>query len=136
MIALSAGEADYYGIVKAAPIGLGFAGMMRELGCEGVKLRVSTDASAGKAMTTRIGTGQVIHLEVSQLWVQDKVRKGELELRKVNGLENPADKLTKYMGREGLDTHFRNTGVPLGKGGATLLPRSTRRGRTTTLSRR
>ena len=110
IIALSSGEAEYYGVVKAISTGLGFVGMMEELGCEGVKLRVSTDATAGKAMATRCGTGKVRHLEVSQLWVQDRVRRGEVEMRKINGMENPADKLTKYMGREGLEMHLRKTG--------------------------
>ena len=103
VIALSSGEAEYYGVVKATSMGLGLVGMMDELGCEGLRLRVSTGASAGKAMATRTGTVKVRHLEVSQLWVQDKVRRGEVETRKVNGLENPAGKLTKYMGREGVE---------------------------------
>ena len=88
VIALSSGEAEYYGLVKGVSAGLGFVGMMDELGCQEVRLRVSTDATSGKSMATRMGTGKVRHLEVSQLWVQDKMRRGELEVRKINGQEN------------------------------------------------
>ena len=83
---------------------------------------MSTDASAGKAMATRTGTGKVRHLEVSQLWVQDNVRRGEVEMRKVNGMENPADKLTKYMGREGVEIHLKKTGAAVKSGRSSLAP--------------
>ena len=122
MIALSSGEAEYYGLVKAASAGLGFVGMMDELGCQGVRLRISTDASAGKSMAARTGTGKVRHLEVTQLWVQEKMRRGELEVRKINGQENPADKLTKYMGREGLEVHLHKTGSVAREGRSELAP--------------
>ena len=37
------------------------------------------------------------HLECHSLWVQQRLRRREFELRKVNGTEDPADLLTKHM---------------------------------------
>ena len=36
-VSLSSGEAEYYGLVKASLVGLGFVGLMQELGCENVQ---------------------------------------------------------------------------------------------------
>ena len=52
---------------------------------DGGKLELLTDASAAKGMAGRIGAGKVRHIEVSQLWLQDKVSRGELRVRKVGG---------------------------------------------------
>ena len=43
--------------------------------------------------------GKVRHLDVADLWAQDKVRTGIIELVKVLGAENPADIMTKYTDR-------------------------------------
>ena len=50
-----------------------------------VRIRVNTDASAAKGIASRRGLGKVRHIEVHQLWVQDKVASGEVEVRKVDG---------------------------------------------------
>ena len=41
----------------------------------------------------------VRHLDLADLWAQDKVRTGVIELIKVLGSEKPADIMTKYTGR-------------------------------------
>ena len=41
--------------------------------------------------------GKVRHMEVNQLWVQEKVGSGEVELKKVDGSSNLVDALTKYL---------------------------------------
>ena len=54
VIALSSGEAEYYGLVKAGAQSLGSKGMLKEMGVDaGIKLR--TDASAAKGIATRRG---------------------------------------------------------------------------------
>ena len=45
----------------------------------------------------RQGLGKLRHLECHSLWVQQRLRRKDLELRKVNGIENPADLFTKHM---------------------------------------
>ena len=64
-----------------------------------------TDTSAAKGMVGRVGTGKVIHIDVSQLWLQDKIRSGDIVVVKVKGTENIADALTKYVDVKGLAVH-------------------------------
>ena len=53
--------------------------------------------------------GKVRHIDTNQLWVQDKVRKGEVEIIKVPTWENLADTLTKYVNKETVGKHM--TGI-------------------------
>ena len=86
-----------------------------------VSLELLTDASAAKAMAGRVGTGKVRHMEVTQLWLQDKVGRGEIRVKKVAGGENRADALTKYVGKEDIDRHLEAAGMVVveGRSGAT-----------------
>ena len=70
---------------------------------------VSTDASAAKGIASRRGLGKVHHIEVHQLWVQDKVANGEIEIRKVEGKTNIADGLTKHVTAEDIRIHMHHT---------------------------
>ena len=67
---------------------------MSDLGVNG-KVKVMTDSSAAKGISARKGVGRVRHIEVNQLWVQDKVRSGDIEVVKVDGDKNLGDALTK-----------------------------------------
>ena len=71
-----------------------------------VKISVNTDASAAKGIAHKRGVGKVRHIEVSQLWVQDKVATGKLSIRKVGTKDNVADMLTKHISRQPLDRHL------------------------------
>ena len=55
----------------------------------------------------RRGLGRVRHLAVADLWVQDRLRSQDFELLKVAGHDNPADLLTKYLGKN-LHEHHLN----------------------------
>ena len=67
-IALSSGESEFYGIVKAAAMGPGMKGLMEDLGV-GVEVQVNTDSSAAKSIIARRGTGRARHIEVRGHWV-------------------------------------------------------------------
>ena len=105
VIALSSGEAGFYGIVKGSSVGLGARSVLSYLGCI-VRVSVLTDSSAAKAMASRKGLGKVRHVEVNQLWVQEKVSSGEIELKKVEGAQNLADAVTKHVEHEGIHKHL------------------------------
>ena len=75
VIALSSGEAELYGIVKAATQGIGIQSLFRDLGID-VGMHINSDASAAIAMTKRRGVGKVRHTEVKELWIQEKSRVG------------------------------------------------------------
>ena len=55
-----------------------------------------TDSSAAIGICSRQGLGKLRHLDTQTLWVQQAVRTGKVDLRKVLGEENPADLLTKH----------------------------------------
>ncbi len=74
MIALSSGESEFYGIVKAAAIGLGMKGLLEDLGV-GAGVQVNTDSCAAKSILARRGAGRVRYIEVRDLLVQDRVAK-------------------------------------------------------------
>ena len=102
-ISLSSGEAEYYGVVKASGIALGQQSLMRDLGMD-VKVRVWTDSSAAMGICGRSGLGKLRHVQTHTLWVQERVKSGAIELRKVNGLVNPADLFSKCLSsRERID---------------------------------
>ncbi len=71
-----------------------------------------TDSTAAKAMASRRGVGNVRHIEVGDLWIQDKVSKGVMKIRKVKGTENPSDALTKSVGKDEMFVHCEFASVP------------------------
>jgi hypothetical protein len=96
-VSLSSGEAEFYGVLKGAGIGLGFQSMMADLGIT-LPLRLWTDSSAAIGICSRQGLGKLRHLDTHLLWIQQAVRGRRLDLRKVPGEQNPADLFTKHMG--------------------------------------
>ncbi len=98
LIATSSAESEYYGIVKAASVGLGAQAILMDLGFK-FGLEVVTDASAAKAIASRLGLGKTRHIAVHFLWVQQRVKNGDFTVRKCWGGENPADLLTKYLNK-------------------------------------
>ena len=69
---------------------LGTRSLMGELGVD-LKVTVHADASAAIGIAQRRGVGKVGHIEVHQLWLQDRVSRGDIRIRKVDGNHNPAD---------------------------------------------
>ena len=94
-VALSSGEAEFAGVIRGAGQGLGYKALLQDLGV-GARLRVWTDSSAAIGICNRQGLGKLRHLDTHTLWIQQAVRTGRVDLRKVLGEENPADLLTKH----------------------------------------
>ena len=76
----------------------GLAAILRDLGVSPT-ITLKSDASAAIGIVQRLGLGRVRHLSVSDLWVQQKLRAKQLDVEKVNGLDNPSDLMTKSMDR-------------------------------------
>ena len=51
---------------------------MQDLGVQ-ESVVMFTDSSAALGTASRMGLGKVRHIEVAQLWVQEKVRQGEVK---------------------------------------------------------
>ena len=86
------------------------------------EITIKSDASAAIAIASRIGLGKVRHIEVCQLWLQEKVRRGEIKIVKVGTHENIADALTKYVNRSVMDMHINVTKQKAREGRHALAP--------------
>ena len=72
--------------------------------------KVKTDSGACIGMVHRRGVGRMKHLEVRQLWVQDKVAEGRLVVQKVPRAANPRDLLAHHWTRSDGEAHLKNMG--------------------------
>ena len=77
---------------------------------------VHSDASAAIGIANRRGSGKIRHIEVHQLWLQEKVARGEMQVEKVLGTKNPADALTKYVTGNQLREHNMRVNLEYLKG--------------------
>ena len=102
-ITLSSAEAELVAMTKAIAETIGVSNMVKDLGHH-LKGVVYADSSAALAIANRKGSGKLRHINIRMLWIQEKERKEEVETRKVQGLLNPADLMTKYLaGPRGVD---------------------------------
>ena len=85
-------------------------------------IRINTDASAAKGIASRKGLGKVRHIEVNQLWIQDRVASGDIEVIKVNGKENIADTFTNNVNAEGIRVHLHRTSQTVADGCHNIAP--------------
>ena len=123
LVSLSSGEAEYYGCVRAGSNSLGIRSMLKDLGVDNKRLRVKTDASVAKSLASRRGLGGIRHIEVNQLWLQEKVGSGEIEIEKVKGDVNRADVLTKPKDRKALNQQLAWTSQLITNGRHMLAPK-------------
>ncbi len=95
-VTLSSGEAEFYGVVHGAGMGLGYQSLLRNTQRH-LPLRLWTYSSAAIGICSRQGLGKLRHLDTHTLWVQQAVREKRVDLRKVDGEADPADIVTKHF---------------------------------------
>ena len=95
--------------------------MLRDMGFQ-VSLKVITDATAAKAIASRSGLGKTRHIAVHYLWVQERIKRGDLIVKKCWGGENPADLLTKHLSRSVIDKSMMMFGMKVREGRAESAP--------------
>ena len=95
-ISLSSGEAEFYGVVKASSVALGYQAMMEDLGLR-LAVRAWTDSTATMGICGRRGLGKLRHIDTQCLWIQQNLGRKDIELRKISGQMNPADLFTKHL---------------------------------------
>ena len=71
----------------------------------------------------RIGVGKVRHIEVNQLWLQEKVYDGRIELKRIDAQDHLADAPTKPVDAKHLDWHVEACGGIIGRGRHALMPK-------------
>ena len=74
-------------------------------------ITVHSDATAAIGIARRKGLGKIRHLDVTDLWIQDKIRSKQIRLLKVLGADNVADIFTKYVDRSTLEKALKNMNV-------------------------
>ena len=97
--------------------------MMGDLGIKQKRLRVKTDASVAKSLAARRGLGGIRHIEVNQLWLQEKVNDGTIEVEKVKGETNRADVLTKFKDGEAFKQQLQWTQQAISTGRHEIAPK-------------
>ena len=75
-----------------------------------MKLELRVDAKATIGILHRQGLGRLRHVEVGHLWIQQAVKSGRIEVRKVLGTENIADLMTKYLDFNTNSKHIEKMG--------------------------
>ena len=96
IVTLNSGESEYDGLVRGSSIASGTRSLMEDLGVQ-LMVTIHADASAAIGIAQRRGVGKVRHIEVHQRWLQDRVSRGDIRIRKVDGNKKPADALTKHV---------------------------------------
>ena len=109
-ISLSSGEAKLHGIAQGCSQGLGLQSLLKDAGWS-LPLHVYSDATAAIGIARRKGLGKVRHLDVTDLWIQDRIRSKAITLSKVLGTENMEDVLTKYVERKIMDSALARMGL-------------------------
>ena len=109
------------GISKGAAQGLGLQTIGRDLGIE-MSLCIMSDATAAIGISRRRGLGKVRHLATADLWMQDRIRKGDFTLEKILGADNPSDMLTKHVNRDLITKHMVTLGLRYEDGRADSAP--------------
>jgi hypothetical protein len=123
--ALSSGEAEYYAIVKGACQGIGVRSMLQDFQVNGASQRhveIKEDSSAAKGISSRRGLGKLKHIDIKELWIQEKVNSEELKITKVPGTVNLADALTKYCDVHVTKYHLEHTSQHISNDRHKLMP--------------
>ena len=123
VIALSSGEAEFYGVVKGASALLGAIALARDLGIL-LKGRIHTDSSAAKGIASRRGLGKTKHIDTQYLWVQERVNAKDFSLHKESTNDNVGDLMTKHLDATKLVDFTTRLGYHAREGSASLALRA------------
>ena len=109
LIALSSAEAELSASIKAGCESLGVKYMSEELG-RGHSVDIFGDSSANHGIAHRSGSGKMKHLNIRQLWLQERVHLGHLKFTKVPREINLSDALTHHWSSADGAKHFHSMG--------------------------
>ena len=110
--ALSSAEAELYAMVEAATRAKGLVTLAQEVGLNlSNVIKLGTDSSAAKSFVSRRGLGRMRHLEIRDLWLQQEVREGRIQVHKVAGTKNPADLMTKILSTREVQARLKEMGL-------------------------
>ena len=109
-VTLSSAESELLGAVRGGVEALGMTSLFKDFG-QVTKVALHMDASAALGVIQRKGVGKVRHLDVSTLWLQEQQLRQVIEFRKIHGLKNAADLVTKHVPRDVMVEHVEALGL-------------------------
>ena len=107
--------------MKSGSQGIGIRASPGDLGVA-CTVVLNTDASAAVGLASRRGLGKVRHIEVSQLWLQQRIASGDLKVQKVDGISNLVDALTNHLQKGPLEGHMVSVNLEIREGRRSLMP--------------
>ncbi len=110
-MALSSCESEFYAIVSGAIEAIFVRTLLAECGINDAKIEVLTDSTSAQQLCARTGLGRIKHLNIRLLWIQDKIKSGEISIGRVPTQDNLADILTKYLGVRQFKAMTQNLGI-------------------------
>ena len=93
---------------KLAAEMMGMGSLAADLG-QDMTITMYADSSAAIAIAKRRGSGKLRHINIGLLWIQEKTEAEEVVIKKVKGISNPADMMTKSVNKEKLDKYMDMT---------------------------
>ena len=112
LVALSSGEAEFYGTVRAVATSKQTSQILERIGMQSeVTIAVQHEEKAPGQ-----GPGKVRHFSIKELWIQEAYRKKEFQLVSVDTLLNWADNRTKAHTSERLTSLLRQMPLRFGEG--------------------
>jgi hypothetical protein len=114
-IALSSGEAEFYACGRVCASILMVSHLIDEMGLLTRTPTVYMDSDAGRSLATRMGVGKQRHIQTRYLWLQERVRGGDLQVRRVDGESNVADLGTKHLDGRRRDYLMDLMGLKMGR---------------------
>ena len=115
VIALSSGEAEYYGLVSVLCQALGEQSTLQDWGIK-VSIVGYMDATRGLLIGSRHGLGKVKHIDTVFLWAQDKILSGKAKLLKKHTDDMLADLFTKPLEAQRMQKLLRNLNYHFSEG--------------------
>ena len=122
-VCLSSGEAELRGISDGLAQALGIQSIAKDLGFSW-SIKMFSDATAAIGIARRRGMGRIRHLDVTDLWVQEKFTSKAATIDKVLGTENPADILTKHVDGPALKVALQKMGMSVLDGRSSVAPQA------------
>ena len=109
-LALSSGESELAAMAKGAAEGLGMQAVLMDFGIK-VEVEIHSDATAAIGIASRQGLGRIRHIAVTDLWIQQRMKAGDIKAFKVDGMKNVSDLMTKPLDMPRMDMLLESIGV-------------------------
>ncbi len=76
-----------------------------------MQLEVQVDASSTLQLICKRGPGRLRHIDIRELWLQDQLRLGTINLVKIQSEDNVADIFTKHLTPQNFEKQAKRLGL-------------------------